>query len=106
MNRSMRFLAGGLIALGFAAQALAQAWPARPIRLVVNFAAGGSTDVIARSAAQGLAQAIGGAEVAQSDFLQPTDDPNTPDDESAVKRLVVVIGLDRASGATPSTTAP
>ncbi|MDU0346523.1 LytR C-terminal domain-containing protein [Microbacterium sp. KSW2-29] len=58
------------------------------------------------AAAQGLAQTIGGAEVAQSDFLQPTDDPNTPDDESAVKRLVVVIGLDRASGATPSATAP
>lgn len=50
------------------------------------------------AAAEGLAQAIGGAEVAQSDFLQPTDDPGTPDDESAVKRLVVVIGLDRAAG--------
>jgi hypothetical protein len=50
------------------------------------------------AAAEGLAQTIGGAEVAQSDFLQPTDDPNTPDDESAVKRLIVVIGLDRAAG--------
>lgn len=49
-------------------------------------------------AAQGLAQTIGGAEVAQSDFLQPTDDPDTPDDESAVKRLIVVIGIDRAAG--------
>ncbi|WP_043361458.1 LytR C-terminal domain-containing protein [Microbacterium testaceum] len=48
-------------------------------------------------AARGLADAIGGAEVAQSDFLQPTDDPNTPDDESADKRLIVVIGLDRAA---------
>ncbi len=50
------------------------------------------------AAAEGLAQTIGGAEVAQSDFLQPTDDPATPDDESAVKRLIVVIGLDRAAG--------
>ncbi len=50
------------------------------------------------AAAEGLAQTIGGAQVAQSDFLQPTDDPNTPDDESNVKRLIVVIGLDRASG--------
>ncbi|MFS0794492.1 LytR C-terminal domain-containing protein [Microbacterium sp. 1P10AE] len=49
-------------------------------------------------AARGLAEAIGGAEVAQSDFLQPTDDPNTPDDEGAEKRLVVVIGLDRTAG--------
>jgi len=49
-------------------------------------------------AARGLADAIGGADVAQSTFLQPTDDPNTPDDESAEKRLIVVIGLDRAAG--------
>ncbi|MEL4382973.1 LytR C-terminal domain-containing protein, partial [Shewanella algae] len=50
-----------------------------------------------QEAARGLADAIGGAEIAQSDFLQPTDDPNTSGDESAEKRLVVVIGLDRAS---------
>ena len=49
-------------------------------------------------AARGLADAIGGAVVAQDEFFQPTDDPNTPDDESAEKRLVVVIGLDRAAG--------
>ncbi|MFN3948755.1 LytR C-terminal domain-containing protein [Microbacterium sp.] len=59
-----------------------------------------------RAAAEGLAQTIGGAQIAQSDFLQPTDDPNTPDDESDVKRLVVVIGLDRAPGSTPAATAP
>ncbi|MDQ1136218.1 hypothetical protein QE410_001017 [Microbacterium sp. SORGH_AS 1204] len=52
------------------------------------------------AAAEGLAQTIGGAQVAQSDFLQPSDDPNTPDDESAVKRLIVVVGLDRAAGQT------
>jgi tripartite-type tricarboxylate transporter receptor subunit TctC len=59
MNRSMRFLFGVLIGLGVAIQAFAQAWPSRPIRMVVNFAAGGSTDVIARSAAQGLVEALG-----------------------------------------------
>lgn len=58
------------------------------------------------AAAQGLAQALGGTQIAQSDFLQPTDDPNTPDDESAVKRLVVVIGLDRAAGQASSSTTP
>ncbi|MEV7828308.1 LytR C-terminal domain-containing protein [Microbacterium enclense] len=57
------------------------------------------------AAAEGLAQTIGGASVAQSDFLQPTDDPNTPDDESDVKRLIVVIGLDRAAGQTSETPA-
>ncbi|MDQ1174625.1 hypothetical protein QE430_002932 [Microbacterium testaceum] len=56
------------------------------------------------AAAEGLAQTIGGAQTAQSDFLQPADDPGTPDDESAAKRLIVVIGLDRAGGATPAPT--
>ncbi|PTT22464.1 hypothetical protein DBR36_01875 [Microbacterium sp. HMWF026] len=57
-------------------------------------------------AAEGLAQTIGGAEVAQSDFLQPTDDPNTPGDESDVKRLIVVLGLDRVAGGADETPAP
>ena len=36
-----------------------QAWPTKPIRLVVNFAAGGATDVIARSMAPRLAEVLG-----------------------------------------------
>ncbi|MBM3714493.1 MAG: LytR family transcriptional regulator [Actinobacteria bacterium] len=51
------------------------------------------------AAALGLAQAIGGAEIAQNDFLQPADDPNTPDDEAQTRQLVVVIGLDRVPAA-------
>ena len=38
--------------------ALAQTWPARPLKLVVPFAAGGSTDVIARLVAQKMADAL------------------------------------------------
>lgn len=53
------------------------------------------------AAALGLAQAIGGAEVAQSNFLQPSDDPNTPDDESQTRQLVVVVGLDRVAAPAP-----
>ncbi len=45
-----------------AAQALAQTWPARPIRLIVPFPPGGPTDVIGRTAAKllsdGLAQGV------------------------------------------------
>ncbi len=56
-----RCCAAGALALCLMpiAQAQSQAWPTKSIRMVVNFAAGGSTDVIARSMAQKLAVALG-----------------------------------------------
>lgn len=39
--------------------AQAQAWPSKPVRIVVAFAAGGSTDVAVRSLQERLAQAFG-----------------------------------------------
>src|SRR6218665_1800817 len=35
------------------------AWPNRPIRLIVPFPAGGSTDMVARHLAQGLSERLG-----------------------------------------------
>ena len=61
----MRFLARFLactlvtVALPVAAPAYAQAWPTKPIRLVVGFAPGGVADVTARIVAQKLGEQLG-----------------------------------------------
>ena len=39
--------------------AMAQAWPSRPISLIVPFAAGGTTDVLARAVGQELSKSLG-----------------------------------------------
>jgi len=50
-------LAGCLFAA--ASLSFAQTWPAKPLRMIVNFGAGGSTDVIAGSMAPRLGEALG-----------------------------------------------
>jgi tripartite-type tricarboxylate transporter receptor subunit TctC len=46
--------------------AVAQAYPARPITLIVPFAAGSSTDVVGRQAARAISEAIGGQVVVEN----------------------------------------
>ena len=56
----IRFLAAGALAAATATGAFAQdSYPARPIKLLVPFAAGGATDVLGRLLAAGLGEKLG-----------------------------------------------
>jgi tripartite-type tricarboxylate transporter receptor subunit TctC len=63
INRARRYQLGAaaLALLAFAQPGLAQvaAWPQRPIKLIVPFAAGGNTDSIARLTAERLTESLG-----------------------------------------------
>jgi tripartite-type tricarboxylate transporter receptor subunit TctC len=60
MQSRRQFLASAAVAaLGPVAPAFAQAWPQRPVKVVVAFAPGGNSDGIARIACQRLGEALG-----------------------------------------------
>lgn len=54
-------LAALLMSFSLSEAAIAQAWPAKPIRWIVPIAAGGTTDVATRLLAAGVSQALGQA---------------------------------------------
>ena len=59
MSINRRDLLGASLALGMgAASAQPQNWPSKPIRIVVPYPPGGSSDIIARSIAQPLSEAL------------------------------------------------
>jgi tripartite-type tricarboxylate transporter receptor subunit TctC len=59
MKSHRRLLLLSSLSLLAPVRARAQAWPAKPIRLVIPFPAGGATDIIGRAVAQKLAAALG-----------------------------------------------
>ncbi|MCT9810225.1 tripartite tricarboxylate transporter substrate binding protein [Acidovorax sp. Be4] len=49
----------GLCAMAWTTPVMAQSWPEKPVRLVVNFAPGGAADVLARAILPQLSQTLG-----------------------------------------------
>ncbi|MEY3380637.1 MAG: Bug family tripartite tricarboxylate transporter substrate binding protein [Hylemonella sp.] len=48
-----------LLALGLVQQAMAQAFPSKPIKIIVPFPAGGTTDIVARIVGQRMSESMG-----------------------------------------------
>jgi tripartite-type tricarboxylate transporter receptor subunit TctC len=66
LNRRHLIHVAALAAAMLSGGAMAQAWPNKPISLIVPFPAGGTTDVLARALADKLSQSLGQAVIVES----------------------------------------
>jgi tripartite-type tricarboxylate transporter receptor subunit TctC len=58
-SRLIARLSAGLLAAAFAAPALAQSYPTKPVRIVVPYPPGGPNDIVARTVGQKLSEQLG-----------------------------------------------
>lgn len=63
---TLALLAGALMAPALPVASRAEGYPSRPITMIVPFAAGGSSDVLARAVANGLGQRLGTSVLVES----------------------------------------
>ena len=61
-----RIIATGFFYFFLCSTVLAQAWPSKPVRIIIPFAPGGPTDIIARIAGQKLTEILGQPMVIES----------------------------------------
>ena len=66
MKLVLKTLAALTLGIAAAGSAFAQAWPAKPVTLLVPFPPGGSTDMIARTLAPKLQEKLGGTFIVQN----------------------------------------
>ncbi len=59
MRRPVRRIAAAFAALTFAGVALAQSWPSKPIKVIVPYPPGGTSDILARALGPGITAALG-----------------------------------------------
>src|ERR1700752_2321856 len=59
MRKSSLAVAFGALLAAFATEAAAQSYPERPINVIVPFAAGGPTDVVARMLGEHMSRTLG-----------------------------------------------
>jgi len=65
MKQTLRIIATGLVAC-LASGASAQAYPTKPVTLIVPFAAGGPTDIVTRQLAQAMTKSMGGTVIVEN----------------------------------------
>ena len=117
MQRRHFLAAAASSTIAFSGAASAQAYPSRPIRVIVPFAPGGSTDVIARAMSESLARELGqpvvvdnkagaGGAIGIQELMRASPDGHTiaivsPSNTAAVPAVNPKIGYNPINDLTP-----